>query len=192
MTYLKLHRNLITLNEHFEPSPHRNSRPGAILIQIMLPYREVRPANAGQPAETPRLIIEHVRGKVAKKEHRGKLVKIACQTCQRRKVKCDGIRPMCTNCRSRQHTCHYEAPEELTGYQALRMDHSKLKQIMAQNLEVLELLRRRPMPEAIAILEHIREGISAGNILKLVAEADQLIEMSANKQCSHVPRQTRP
>ncbi|KAF7190047.1 Transcription factor vrtR1 [Pseudocercospora fuligena] len=38
------------------------------------------------------------------------LMAYACQTCTRRKVKCDKIAPACTSCRDRKLECTYQAP----------------------------------------------------------------------------------
>ncbi|EME88077.1 uncharacterized protein MYCFIDRAFT_115525, partial [Pseudocercospora fijiensis CIRAD86] len=38
------------------------------------------------------------------------LMAYACQTCTRRKVKCDKIAPACTSCRDRRLECTYQAP----------------------------------------------------------------------------------
>ncbi|KAJ7203582.1 hypothetical protein GGX14DRAFT_322985, partial [Mycena pura] len=32
---------------------------------------------------------------------------MACQFCRARKLKCDGFRPQCTNCRRREIACSY-------------------------------------------------------------------------------------
>jgi hypothetical protein len=74
-------------------------------------------------------------------------------------------------------TCHYnvEAPENTTRYQALRIKHSELAQVMRE-------LRQRPYHDAIAIFEHIREGVVAGDILKLVAEGEELLGIATAKR----------
>ncbi|KAJ6465872.1 hypothetical protein C8R45DRAFT_493721 [Mycena sanguinolenta] len=35
---------------------------------------------------------------------------IPCRFCRGRKLKCDGLRPRCTNCMACQYTCDYAGP----------------------------------------------------------------------------------
>ena len=44
---------------------------------------------------------------------RGKITIVACVNCRRRKTKCDGQRPQCSQCKARDGTqCHYDMNEE--------------------------------------------------------------------------------
>jgi hypothetical protein len=46
----------------------------------------------------------------------------------------------------------------------------------------LQLLRLRPLPEAMAIFDHLRAGTTLGDILDLVAQGDALIALSAREK----------
>ena len=53
---------------------------------------------------------------------------------------------------------------------------------MEQNQKLLQLLRLRPLPEAMAIFDHLRAGTAPGDILDLVAQGEALIALSACEQ----------
>lgn len=71
------------------------------------------------------------------------LAQYSCQTCARRKVKCDKIKPICSSCRSRELQCLYQAPpprrrkrqlsdgdvyEKLAQYERILLEHGLLPQ----------------------------------------------------------------
>lgn len=71
------------------------------------------------------------------------LAQYSCQTCARRKVKCDKIKPICSSCRSRELQCLYQAPpprrrkrqlssgdvdEKLARYERILLEHGLLPQ----------------------------------------------------------------
>ncbi|KAF9274610.1 hypothetical protein BGZ68_000509 [Mortierella alpina] len=43
------------------------------------------------------------------------LEKWACDSCRRKKVKCDAIHPLCTNCQTFQYECTYNDPTKKRG-----------------------------------------------------------------------------
>lgn len=71
------------------------------------------------------------------------LAQYSCQTCARRKVKCDKTKPICSSCRSRELQCLYQAPlprrrkrqlsdgdvyEKLAQYERILREHGLLPQ----------------------------------------------------------------
>lgn len=72
------------------------------------------------------------------------LAQYSCQTCARRKVKCDKSKPICSSCRSRELPCLYQAPpprkrkrelsdddnvdEKLAQYERILLKHGLLPQ----------------------------------------------------------------
>lgn len=71
------------------------------------------------------------------------LAQYSCQTCSRRKVKCDKTKPICSSCRSRELQCLYQAPpprrrkrqlsdgdvyEKLAQYERILLEHGLLPQ----------------------------------------------------------------
>lgn len=60
---------------------------------------DIRPfAQASNPSSPDRLQVD------------SGLAQYSCQTCARRKVKCDKTKPVCSSCRSRELQCLYQAP----------------------------------------------------------------------------------
>ena len=147
----------------------------------MPPYREIRPAIAAYSTRTTSS-WGCEEGKEKHNSIKDKVVKIACRACQRSKVRCDGARPVCNRCRLRHEGCHYDGPGGSTRYQTLRINHDRLREFMEQNQKLLQLLRLRPLPEAMAIFDHLRAGTAPGDILDLVAQGEALIALSACEQ----------
>ncbi|KAI2768752.1 hypothetical protein F4815DRAFT_498004 [Daldinia loculata] len=81
----------------------------------------------------------------------------ACTTCRRRKIKCDGVRPKCTNCEKRGvKFCVY-------------IDKVKAG---PEVMEVLELLKSLPIGEAFGLLNSLREKGDPATVLSVLREGD--------------------
>lgn len=158
-----------------------------LTLNSMPPYREIRPAVAAHSTRTTSS-WGCEKGKEKHKSVKDKVVKIACRACQRSKVRCDGARPACNRCRVRHEGCHYDGPGGSTRYQTLRINHDKLKESMEQSQKLLQLLRLRPLPEAMAIFDHLRVGTALGDILDLVAQGEALIALSACEQVAQTSK----
>ncbi|KAF7191545.1 Notoamide biosynthesis transcriptional activator notL' [Pseudocercospora fuligena] len=66
-------------------------------------------------------------------KRRNKLVLVACNNCRARKTACDGQRPQCTKCSTRNVVCHYDTEDaEETRFAALRRENEALRQRVAQ------------------------------------------------------------
>jgi hypothetical protein len=107
---------------------------------------------------------------------------------------CDGARPECSCCKKRGDGCVYDfdVGADTTRYQALRRKHADLEQRFGQTVEVLELLQKRPRPEAQAIFEQIRRGSTLNELLQQVREGDMLIGLASpmSIQQNEVPPHT--
>ncbi|KAI8937165.1 hypothetical protein NX059_006377 [Plenodomus lindquistii] len=53
-----------------------------------------------------------IAGTYALRTPRGKITSIACESCRKRKSKCDGVRPKCNTCQSKNLTCVYDVAED--------------------------------------------------------------------------------
>ncbi|KAF3059905.1 hypothetical protein GL218_04941 [Daldinia childiae] len=81
----------------------------------------------------------------------------ACTTCRRRKIKCDGVRPKCTNCERRAvKFCVY-------------IDKVKAG---PEVMELLELLKSLPMIEAFGLLNSLRDKGDPAAVLSMLREGD--------------------
>ncbi|KAI4152037.1 MAG: hypothetical protein LQ340_003141 [Diploschistes diacapsis] len=120
--------------------------------------------------------------RVSKNPRCGPKVTIACSTCRRRKIKCNGHRPSCSFCAKSDLLCTYSAAEGLTQNQSLRRDNARLQaahdrlQSTVSRLQhshahlalLLEALTSRPDCEAAGILARLRIGQSLPELVELV------------------------
>ncbi|KAJ4218553.1 hypothetical protein NW759_008446 [Fusarium solani] len=65
----------------------------------------VRTINSNSPASEPSVLHASQRQRAPRRAHRK--TRAGCQTCKRRKVKCDEQRPSCANCIRRGHECEF-------------------------------------------------------------------------------------
>ncbi|KAI8962418.1 hypothetical protein F5Y11DRAFT_193867 [Daldinia sp. FL1419] len=81
----------------------------------------------------------------------------ACTSCRHRKIKCDGVRPKCTNCVKREVIfCVY-------------LDKAKAG---PEAMEVLELLQSLPMDQAFVLLNSLREKGDPAAVLSVLREGN--------------------
>ncbi|CAG7565241.1 unnamed protein product [Fusarium equiseti] len=98
-------------------------------------------------------------------------VSVACDSCRKRKVRCNGSRPRCANCVQSDMACTYAIPirdHELRR----RVRHLETEQ--EPNRRIIELLQSRSQEEASLILRLLREGVSIHGILRQVEHGDML------------------
>jgi len=81
---------------------------------------------------------------------------VACDACRQRKQKCDGLRPICTPCKTRKTDCSYETQPDETRYSALKRRTENLEKESQAYKELLTNLRVRPEGEAQNLLQRIR------------------------------------
>ncbi|KAL1297735.1 hypothetical protein AAFC00_006274 [Neodothiora populina] len=118
-------------------------------------------------------------------------VTVACNECRKRKVKCDGLRPSCTPCHSRNLVCFYEADPDATPIVALKRKYDQLHQQLQDSEEVLDMLRSRPEHEAAAILQRIRSRDLA-SALATIRDGDILMPQRSYPLGHPAPRSRVP
>lgn len=97
----------------------------------------------GTPADMRHVAQPSIETSPDKPELDSGLAEYSCQTCAKRKVKCDKIKPTCSSCRSRELQCLYQAPpprrrkrqlssgdvdEKLARYERILSEHGLLPQ----------------------------------------------------------------
>ncbi|KAG9547737.1 hypothetical protein KCU77_g3038, partial [Aureobasidium melanogenum] len=85
------------------------------------------------------------------------LVKAACQSCQKRKVKCSGERPMCMLCQQRGQSCVYDSEAGISRVEAVRRRNKELGERNSDYELVFNALHSTPEPEAFDHLRRLRE-----------------------------------
>jgi len=85
----------------------------------------------------------------------------ACHTCRRYKAKCDGVRPRCTSCKTKNKPCGYEGEEGQSRQEAMKSRLEALEKLVTA-------LQQKSPEEAEALLQRIR---NADDIVSLSSAA---------------------
>ncbi|KAM3497853.1 hypothetical protein MY10362_008805 [Beauveria mimosiformis] len=83
---------------------------------------------------------------------------VACQECRLKRIKCEGKRPICSNCAKREVNCAY------------RDELCVSKDARETVVKVVHMLGRMPSSDAIRIINGTRDETSAGKILALIRD----------------------
>ncbi|KAF2104309.1 hypothetical protein NA57DRAFT_70521 [Rhizodiscina lignyota] len=98
-------------------------------------------------------------------KRRREQVSSACDRCQKRRIKCDGFRPSCQSCTSRNVECSYSVPAGISRNQNLKTQVQEL----SKHVDVLELfvdiLAQGTDFEASAALSRLRVGHSVPEVI---------------------------
>ena len=95
---------------------------------------------------------------------------------------CEGQRPSCAKCVQAGESCVYEVPEDETRYTALKKSNKTLADDNSEMQQLLDSLRTRSEPEALAILHRMRTGADPYSVLKLVRDGDLLLQASGRQR----------
>ncbi|KAH7025325.1 fungal-specific transcription factor domain-containing protein [Macrophomina phaseolina] len=120
---------------------------------------------------------------------RGRITKVACLPCRRRKAKCDGMRPACLQCLRRDSRCQYNMTDEQRRLTFLRENVEHLEREKSE-LKSLLLALQRASEEDVADIMHI---IRAGNDLQDIARqthVGQLFWRSSGEPLLHESRRS--
>lgn len=85
-----------------------------------------------------------IAGTYALRTPRGKITSIACESCRKRKSKCDGVRPKCNTCQSKNLTCVYDVAEDGKTTTQLRAHVRRLAKELEDIKSVISLLAMAP------------------------------------------------
>ncbi|KAH7088250.1 hypothetical protein FB567DRAFT_559914 [Paraphoma chrysanthemicola] len=85
-----------------------------------------------------------IAGTYALRTPRGKITSIACESCRKRKSKCDGVRPKCNTCQSKNLTCVYDVAEDGKTTTQLRAHVRRLAKELEDMKSIVSLLAMAP------------------------------------------------
>ncbi|EUC32669.1 hypothetical protein COCCADRAFT_98128 [Bipolaris zeicola 26-R-13] len=85
-----------------------------------------------------------IAGTYALRTPRGKITSIACESCRKRKSKCDGVRPKCNTCQSKNLTCVYDVAEDGKTTTQLRAHVRRLAKELEDMKSIISLLAMTP------------------------------------------------
>jgi hypothetical protein len=111
---------------------------------------------------------------------RGKITIVACLPCRRRKTKCDGRRPTCSQCASRDGACAYDMSEEQRRLTFLRENVEQLAEEKATLEAVLWNLKATSESEATEILRRIRSGQDYGSLVQQLQASRSLAQVKGD------------
>ncbi|KAI4765191.1 hypothetical protein E4T52_02554 [Aureobasidium sp. EXF-3400] len=109
------------------------------------------------------------RGKAKRQQ-----IAVACNACRRRKTKCDGHRPVCTVCVSKNSECTWSADPDATPMVAIKRKYQNLELESRDFHDLIGMLMDRPRQEAISILDHMRRTRDASSTLAFIKDGDLL------------------
>jgi hypothetical protein len=111
---------------------------------------------------------------------RGKITIVACVPCRRRKTKCDGRRPVCSQCQSRDGQCHYDMSEDQRRLTYLRENVDALHEEKSNLEQVLWHLRNSTEDESFEILRRIRGGADAQSLVQQIQASRSLTQVKGD------------
>ncbi|KAF2661258.1 hypothetical protein K491DRAFT_587814 [Lophiostoma macrostomum CBS 122681] len=85
-----------------------------------------------------------IAGTYALRTPRGKITSIACESCRKRKSKCDGVRPKCNTCQSKNLQCVYDVAEDGKTTTQLRAHVRRLAKELDDMKSIVSLLAMAP------------------------------------------------
>ncbi|KAB2099688.1 hypothetical protein AG0111_0g12083 [Alternaria gaisen] len=85
-----------------------------------------------------------ISGTYALRTPRGKITSIACESCRKRKSKCDGVRPECNTCQSKNLMCVYDVAQDGKTTTQLRAHLRRLAQELEDMRSIVSLLAMAP------------------------------------------------
>ncbi|KAF5229279.1 hypothetical protein FANTH_14269 [Fusarium anthophilum] len=128
--------------------------------------RRLLPAARPQPAESS---THYQTAPLARKRAQTPL---ACEACRQKKVKCNGARPVCSQCRAWKSECVYRGTpvsDYRDKYEALLESHPAAV--------VYRAIQTRPRTEALEIVRRIQAGVDAETLMRQFSSADLLLQV---------------
>ncbi|KIW06813.1 uncharacterized protein PV09_02493 [Verruconis gallopava] len=118
-------------------------------------------------------------GAAGRQPKRSKVTAVACQPCQKRKSKCDGLRPICSSCQQKGRTdCVYDSSSDLRRTSALKQRIENLQQEVSDLKDILlALCTAYSSGAGDSLLALVHQNIGGGDFSR-VPELAQLLRAS--------------
>ncbi|KAH7231813.1 uncharacterized protein BKA55DRAFT_486380, partial [Fusarium redolens] len=100
----------------------------------------------------------------------------ACESCRKKKTRCNGGRPMCNRCIETTTECIYRSDEEEKKVLALEMRISEVINELEQLRELYGIIHSRSTEEAQEIFNRIRTNSDPIEVLQMVNASDLLLQ----------------
>ncbi|KAF2758893.1 hypothetical protein EJ05DRAFT_509783 [Pseudovirgaria hyperparasitica] len=111
------------------------------------------------------------------------LARLACDSCRKKKVKCDAQLPKCTLCQTHNRTCNYAGDPGITRTESLKRKNESLQQRVEVLEKFMQFLRSRPEPEVLAILQRMKTSpgnVDLSTLMDFVSFGDLLVGLNGN------------
>jgi hypothetical protein len=115
-----------------------------------------RPANSFHPDQG----IHPVSSTIPPPKPRRTAVNAACQSCQLKKVKCDGVRPTCNPCHLKARECVYQTEAGLSRSEDLKRKQEALRENVDSFHTLYQYLQSKPAKDTNDLLAQIRNGLT--------------------------------
>ncbi|GAB1316992.1 hypothetical protein MFIFM68171_07202 [Madurella fahalii] len=129
------------------------------------------------PSQPPRPSRPSASRPILARPQRRQLNKFACSRCQKKKTKCDGVRPCCGACAKRNDSeCKYPVREGAVSRYADLKETSECQDRENRDLkELFAYLHSRPEAEAFEVLRRLRDTRDPFIVLRCIRDADTLL-----------------
>ncbi|KAM0248381.1 hypothetical protein ACHAQJ_009506 [Trichoderma viride] len=108
-----------------------------------------------------------------------KSINVACESCRKRKTKCDGIRPKCSNCEARELVCQYaSAHRGETFTAALKRKYQEENEKTNAYEDLFATLQSCPEKDAMNMFGLVRHGVDPRYLLRQMKDCDLLMQLS--------------
>ncbi|RBA09644.1 hypothetical protein FPRO05_14343 [Fusarium proliferatum] len=124
------------------------------------------------PAPHPHPVVTRAEYRTAPLVRRGAPTSLACESCRQRKIKCNGARPTCSQCRAKHVDCVYRQTPEGNYRQRL-----EALQVSHPAAIVYRAIQTRPEAEAHEIVRRIRAGTDAETMAHQLSTTDLLLQV---------------
>ncbi|KAM5357655.1 hypothetical protein ACJZ2D_016043 [Fusarium nematophilum] len=102
-------------------------------------------------------------------------VLIACETCRKRKIKCDNRRPACSQCVRSSSECRFAIPKDKADHDTLTHQLRAVSLAESSLKTILDLLRGSSEDESAELLRRIRQEQSVDDFVKTFSDASLLL-----------------
>ncbi|KKO98434.1 hypothetical protein THAR02_09461 [Trichoderma harzianum] len=108
-----------------------------------------------------------------------KAVSVACESCRKRKIKCNGNRPKCAGCQTRDIDCKYDSVyREETNTAVLKRKYREENKKSSAFEELFNAIQTCSEKDAKTMFSLVRQGVEPGTLLRQIRECDLLLQLA--------------
>ncbi|KAJ3453382.1 hypothetical protein MRS44_017629 [Fusarium solani] len=113
------------------------------------------------------------------------MVSMACESCRKRKIKCDNRRPACSQCVRSLRECRFAINETKTDNETLNHQLRAASLAESSLKTILDQLRGGSQDESVELLHRIRQEQSVDDLVKTFSDASLLLPPAPPPSDSH-------